>query len=230
MVKRRKMMIGMGALAAGSVAGIGTGAFTSASIPDRQVTANVDDDVNSQIALVPGSDPDVSLSGGQIQLDLSGSGGEGVNINSTYTWGDPGDPANDYAFKIVNNDQQSYMLKMNYYFDDPSWITSVGSGVGNDQSFIKFQLFDAVGSYSSTYPDQRGSYNKDYSLGMPHGSGFGSNSGSYRFNPGEEYYMVVSTNTEGSRASTDDDLSGTANFVVADSTSQDSWDPRSPPS
>lgn len=71
------------------------------------------------------------------------------------------------------------------------------------------------------------------------GSGFGESGTTYsapnrgdgyRFNPGDEYYMVVSVNTTGSNASKNDDLSGTAVLEPATSTSQDKWDPKNPPS
>jgi hypothetical protein len=190
------------------------------------VTVAVDNDENSQIALVPGDDPDIDLStAGELQLDLTGDNGEGVNVNSEYVWGDPNDPANDHAFKIVNNDDQSYMLKMNYFFENTGWISNSGQG----QSHLNFEIFDGTGSSSARdYPDQR-NYNRDYSLGMPRGSAFGSNTGSYRFNPGEEFYVVVTVDTTGPNASTSDDLTGTANFELGDSTSSDSWYPDNPP-
>lgn len=218
MVKRRKFLVGMGALAAGSAASLGTGAFTNASIPDRQVTVNVDDDANSQIALVPGNDPDISLSsGGEIQLDLTGADSEGTNINSTYTWGDPSDPASDHAFEIVNNDDagENYMMTMEYHFDDISWVDE-----RQGQSFIEFQVYDnnPDAPHTRTYPDQRGSYNKDYSLAVTHSAS------SYKLNPGESWYVVVSVDTTGQYASTGDALSGNASFEFAETgLSETSW-------
>ena len=229
MVKRRKFVIGLGALAAGSGAAMGTGAFSSASIEDRSVNVAVDADDESQIALVPGGDPDIAISGnGELQLDLTGSNGEGVNINSRYTWGDPNDPANDHAFKLVNNDDsgESYAMKMNYYFANTGWI----QGNGNGQSYIRFEVHDVgdgpTGSSGENYPHQ--SYNKDYSLGGP--TGDNTPTGGFRFNPGEEYYVTVTVDTTGPNASTADDLSGTANFHFSDDgVSQDSWYPDNPP-
>jgi hypothetical protein len=210
MVKRRKFLVGLGALAAGSGAAMGTGAFTSASIPDRQVSVQVDGDASSQIALVAGDDPDISQQNGQLTMDLSGADGEGVNINSRYTWGDPENPADDHAFKIVNNDDsgKSYAMKMEYHFDDLGWIDE-----RQGQSFLKFQLFGGFGGNSRTYPDQRGSYNRDYALGGP---GDESPVGSRRFESGEEWYVVVTVDTTGEYASTDDKLSGAASFHFSD--------------
>ena len=229
MVKRRKFLIGIGALAAGSGAAMGTGAFSSASISDRSVSVQIEDDENSQIALVPGDDPDINISeSGEIHLDLTGGDDEGVNINSRYTWGDPDDPASNHAFKLVNNDDsgESYAMKMNYYFKNTDWI----QGNGNGQSYIRFEVYDTgdgpTGQSAENYPHQ--SYNKDYSLGGP--TGDNSPTGNYRFNSGEEYYVVVTVDTTGANASTADDLSGTANFHLSDdSVSQDSWHPDNPP-
>jgi hypothetical protein len=87
------------------------------------------------------------------------------------------------------------MLKMSYYFTDPSWLDG-----GAGQSFINFTLYDTgdspTGSSSQDFPIQNG-YNKDYPLAQPTGSGFGSNSGGFRFNVGEEYYMVITVDTTG---------------------------------
>ncbi|UWG46458.1 DUF1102 family protein [Halanaeroarchaeum sp. HSR-CO] len=226
-MQRRKFLATVGSLTAASAAAIGTGAFTTASA-GRTVTVEVENDLNAKIGLVPGSHEDVEINGdGELELDLTGTNGEGVNINSTYTWGDPNDPAADHAFKIVNNDEESLVMKMNYFFTNTGWLTNHGNG----QSFIRFQLFDTgdgpTGSSAENYPHQ--SYNKDYSLGGP--TGDWAPGGGYRFNSGEEYYMVVTVDTTGPNASTDDDLSGTASFEFTSdaSISQDSWYPESPP-
>jgi hypothetical protein len=211
-MQRRKFLIGLGALAAGSGAAMGTGAFTSASVPERQMNVAVDADDESTIALVPGDDPDVSIDGdGELSLDLDGADGQGVNINSRYTWGDPDNPSDSHAFKIVNNDDEgkSYAMKMEYHFDDISWLDE-----RQGQSFIKFQLFDSAGrSPSQTYPEQGNNWNKDYPLGGP---GDDSPVGDWRFTPGEEWYVVVTVDTTGEHASVDDDLSGDATFHFSD--------------
>jgi hypothetical protein len=230
-MQRRKYLAAIGSLAAGGAAGIGTGAFTSATIPDRQLSVNVNGDAKSMVALVPGDDDDVSINDdNQLTLDLSGENGEGVNINSRYEWGDWANPDGDPAFTIRNDDTQDYMFKMEYFFDDPSWITANNPGVGNDQSFVEFKVAAPGGdSASRTYPDQRGSYNKDHSLPNPEGSGFGSNAGGFKFNAGEEYTMAVAVDTTGPLADVDDKPSGTLHITVAEETSGSSWDPRSPP-
>jgi hypothetical protein len=220
MVKRRKFVIGLGALAAGSGAAMGTGAFSSASIEDRSVNVAVNNDMNSQIALVPGGDPDISLSSnpGELQLDLTGASGEGVNIGSQYTWGDPNDPANDHAFKLVNNDDsgESYSVEMTYDYDR-SWVNGSASWDQNYQSYIEFEVFDEDGNFASRpkwarsqqWPDQGqyGSRGSDTPLTL--GDGAAENRA---LNSGEAWYVVVRVDTTGEHASTNDDLTGTATF------------------
>jgi hypothetical protein len=138
MVKRRKFLIGLGSLAAGGAAAMGTGAFTSASADNRTVSVGVETDSSSQIGLVAGDVPDVfQNSNGEIELDLTGAEGEGVNPNSEYTWGDPNNPNNNYAFALVNNDESNYEnIEFTYTLNDASWVEDEGW-----ESFIKFTVY-----------------------------------------------------------------------------------------
>jgi hypothetical protein len=140
--------------------------------------------------------------------------------------GDPENPSEDYAFKIVNNDEESLAMKMNYYFANTGWMENHGKG----QCYIRFMIFDVegnTGKSAENYPHQ--SYNKDYSLGGP--TGDFDPVGSYRFNPGEEYYVVIKVDSCGGEASKNADLSGTAHFEFTSDAgvSQDSWYPEDPP-
>jgi hypothetical protein len=178
----------------------------------------VDDDSASQIALVQGDDPDITEENGQLTLDLSGSGGEGVNINSLYTWGDPENPANDHAFKIVNNDEsgESYSVEMTYDYDR-SWVEGSASWDQNYQSYIEFEVFDEDGNFagrpkwarSQQWPDQGqyGSRGSDTPLTL--GDGAAENRA---LNSGEAWYFVVRVDTTGEDASKDDKLAGQATF------------------
>jgi hypothetical protein len=229
-MQRRKFVVGLGSLAAGGAAAMGTGAFTSATTPDRDLSVSVDADDESMIALKPGDDEDITLnSSSQLELNLSGSNDEGANINSRYEWGDFANPDGDPAFTIQNNDTEDYMFKMEYYFDDGSWIEKPsGKNVGVDGSFVEFKVAAPNGqSASETYPNQGG--NQDRSLPNPEGSSFGSNTGGFRFNSGEEYTMAVATDTTGPNSDVDDKLSGSLYITVAEQTSSSSWDPRNPP-
>jgi hypothetical protein len=213
-MRRRKLLIGAGSLIAGSAAAVGTGAFTTATIPDRSVAVSVSDDDDSQIALVPGNDPDISITDdGVLSMDLSGADGEGVNINSRYTWGDPTDPANDYAFKIVNNDEgtnddgsnRDYgPLTASYEFADDSWLEQ-----NADQSFIQFQVFEpSPKNIQLDAPAQNFGGGFDGVTNISSDGTYEDTSGNRSLDADEEWYVVVTVDTTGDDASTDDALAG----------------------
>jgi hypothetical protein len=137
-MRRRKLLAGLGSLAAGGAAVMGTGAFTSASLDNRTVSVGVESDAGSQIGLVAGDVPDISQnSNGEIELDLTGDEGEGVNPNSQYTWGDPENPNSNYAFALVNNDESNYEnINLTYTLNDSDWLEDEGW-----ESFIKFTVY-----------------------------------------------------------------------------------------
>jgi len=226
-MQRRKFIAGLGSLAAAGAAGIGTGAFTSVSA-QRSVSVELSDDSSAFLGLEPGDSNLVTDNGDgnlQIQIDGTNAQGSGANMNAVTTIGDPDNPADEHAFKVTNQGTQSVMFKMNYYFSNTDWIQGAGQG----QSHINFEVFaNANESNAKDYPDQRG-YNRDYSLGNPEGSNDGSNTGGYRFNVGEEYYVVITIDTTGPDAAESDDLSGTAVIEADTETSQDSWYPTNPP-
>ena len=100
MTKRRKFLAGLGALASGSAAAVGTGAFTTASA-ERQVNIRVASDSNGYIGLFDTESPYSSVNNGQVTLsfdDIEGRGegagigtfdnGKGLNPNSTYNFDD----------------------------------------------------------------------------------------------------------------------------------------------
>jgi len=73
-MERRKFVIGMGALASGTAAAVGTGAFTQATVPDRSVTVQVaESDEDGALALTPNSELDsVFLNDDdELEIDLS---------------------------------------------------------------------------------------------------------------------------------------------------------------
>jgi hypothetical protein len=88
-MQRRKFLAGIGSLAAGSAAAMGTGAFTSVSA-DRSVSVDVADDTDALLALeaedTPNADDYVST-GDTISLDFSGTdeGASGLNGDAETT-------------------------------------------------------------------------------------------------------------------------------------------------
>ena len=86
-MERRKFVIGAGALATGSAAAVGTGAFTQATVPDRSVSVQVaESDDAGAVALTPNSELDaVYLNGdSELEIDLSQAldGASGMNPSS----------------------------------------------------------------------------------------------------------------------------------------------------
>ena len=86
-MERRKFVIGAGALATGSAAAIGTGAFTSVEA-DRQVEVNVVDDADAYLGLSALDEPNseyVDESGDTVAIDITDTdaGGQGLNPNAT---------------------------------------------------------------------------------------------------------------------------------------------------
>ncbi len=86
-MERRKFMLGVGSLAAGSAATIGTGAFNFANV-ERGVGVDVVDDSDAFLALNSTS-PYSDGSDKQLKLtfdDDAGVGGDGLNENSDYSF------------------------------------------------------------------------------------------------------------------------------------------------
>jgi len=88
-MQRRKFIIGTGALATGTAAAVGTGAFTSVEA-NRDVAVNVADDADAFLALnaEEGSNADEYVIGeddGTIELDFTSTdaGGQGINEDAT---------------------------------------------------------------------------------------------------------------------------------------------------
>ena len=108
-MERRKFTIGLGALATGSAAAIGTGAFTSVEA-DRDIAVDIADDADAFLGMEPiASSPNsayADVDDGVIELDLSDSNddhdsafnGTGVNKNATTNILD--------IFKITNQGTQ----------------------------------------------------------------------------------------------------------------------------
>jgi hypothetical protein len=87
-MQRRKFVIGMGALASGAAASVGTGAFTAMQADGREANINVVNDANALLALRAGGTDLVTQKDGQLHIDFDlDDGGDGVNPNSTYVVG-----------------------------------------------------------------------------------------------------------------------------------------------
>jgi hypothetical protein len=130
---RRKFLIGMGSLAAGSAAAVGTGAFASVEA-DRTVNVNVVGDDRAYLGLSPES-PYAEYNGDwQLKLDFAenGEGGEGVNKDAVSTF--------DGVFKITNNGPNELD------------ITIDKSGLANPDRW-QFAPKEVYEEYSGNYPE-----------------------------------------------------------------------------
>jgi hypothetical protein len=123
MVKRRKMLIGMGALAAGSAAGVGTGALSSQESP-RAVSAAVVNDSGGTLQFNLGhaslENTEYATIGedGQLRLNFDGTAnsGDGLNPDSTYDI--------DNVFQVINQTQDDLKLSIDKSgLDNPDAFT-----------------------------------------------------------------------------------------------------------
>ena len=121
-MERRKFVIGAGALATGSAAALGTGAFSSVEA-DRDVTVEVAGDAEAYLGLEAGSGPTaeeiVDESGDIVELDFSGlgdEGGDGINKRATTVFED--------VLKVTNQGTNSVYL----------WTLAPQDGDGSDRA------------------------------------------------------------------------------------------------
>lgn len=158
MVKRRKVLIGAGALFAGSSAAIGTGAVTN-SKSERGLTGRVADDRNAYIALKPndgGAGHHAQFvqydSKGELTLDFDAVSGDGNGLNP--------DSVMSFrsAFTIENqnrsgNNEQIYKV----WIDSPSsrlnFFTNIGSITGESNFVVLDQDGDANAGPGRTFTD-----------------------------------------------------------------------------
>ncbi|MDB2223859.1 hypothetical protein PN416_04585 [Halorubrum ezzemoulense] len=88
MANRRKFLAGIGALATGSAAAVGTGAFTSVTA-DRSVNVEVAGDSSALLALQDGGGPNsndyVDTSGNTVSFDFTGTDNSGSGLNTDAT-------------------------------------------------------------------------------------------------------------------------------------------------
>ena len=113
MANRRKFLAGLGALASGSAAAVGTGAFTSVSA-DRSVNVSVADDSDALLAFETSSADNsayADTSGAAVSIDItdsndsgfsSGADPSGVNPNATTQIND--------IFKVRNQGSQAVVV------------------------------------------------------------------------------------------------------------------------
>ncbi|WP_152418287.1 hypothetical protein [Halorubrum aidingense] len=215
-MERRKFIIGAGALATGSAAAMGTGAVTTFTADRSANVAEVTTDSSGIISLSAGTgaDDSVEMSDGTLSIDLSGTNGEGINLDSVYTIGDDLDQVRTdledvhTAFVVQNNDNVAHNISVDYTLDDRSWVDESDLNWHSDfgGSKITFRPFAQGNPWSDTNTDSQTV--PDYHEGNPGGVD------SAYFGPGEQVAFQIIVDTTGEDASVDDNLSGTLEISV----------------
>ncbi|MFC6954340.1 hypothetical protein [Halorubellus litoreus] len=89
---------------------VGSIAYTSATV-ERDVTSSVAADASAIIGLVDGGVGAVSKTNGKLQINTDASS-SGLNVDSTFWYGDDSSPTSTYAFKISNNSDSSETITL----------------------------------------------------------------------------------------------------------------------
>ncbi|WP_121304836.1 DUF1102 domain-containing protein [Haloarcula quadrata] len=147
-MQRRKFLVGMGSLAAGSAAAMGTGAFASVEAT-RTVGVNVAGDKSAYLGLTETS-PYAEHNGKQLVLDFSdnNNGGSGINADSVTTF--------DGVFRMTNNGpndlditiDKSGLANPDKWFFVPKEVYEEYSGSYPEDSF--YPSWDDFGGYETT--------------------------------------------------------------------------------
>lgn len=169
-MQRRKVLAGLGSLAAGSAAATGTGAFSQATVAGRNVTIDIEEDSESLVGLdatnqnLANTEYSEETSDGELAIlvneaaglpENSGgftSGGNGVNPDSEYYF--------DGVFAIENNgpgedfseNVQGFQISAQNNLDNPDDIRfyySVGSAGGRDTDLTEGTVGLSPGTFAS---------------------------------------------------------------------------------
>lgn len=129
-MKRRRLLAGLGTLAAGSAAAVGTGAFTSAEA-SRTVNVNVASEDEAYLALSPTGGENAtfvsqdSSTNNELSIDINdangvAAGADGVGLDSVYEF--------DNLFQVENQGTQEVEFEIGT-LDDSSDFTPSTSGL-----------------------------------------------------------------------------------------------------
>ena len=150
-MRRRKFLIGMGSLAAGGAAAMGTGAVSSVEA-ERAIDADVVKDTNGMLgfdvtdASLENSQA-ASMSDGQLELTFDGSGSSsGLNPDSTYHF--------DNVFQILNQTSEDLHIE----FDK--------SSLDNPAAFNFYAQWTNGGLIGSRDSDYTGQINSGFGINV----------------------------------------------------------------
>jgi len=216
-MERRKFIIGAGALATGSSAAMGTGAFSAMSA-EREANINVVNDGSGLVALTPGEHSGSIVSesdnSGELTIDFTAGGNAGgVNVNSRYQVGyfgekygwmapeealgdNQGDPYAESAFEVINQDTDAHSITIDYEFtEDP----------GNARVFLmaSTRQADVEATSGTNIPKRRQWYSAEENGSLV----FDNDDLDHRLSSGGKIGVSILVDTRDS--STEIDLSGT---------------------
>jgi hypothetical protein len=146
MVKRRKFVVGLGALAAGGAAAMGTGAYDNGKTSvDSKIDIVADDEASINIADAAEGDQ-VDIVDGSLVINMGKGQSSGVQPGSVYTF--------DPAFVLTNFDQQYHDFTMSYMLDDysggsPAWA-NIFFYVTDNQGTYQFQAKEQQSGNANT--------------------------------------------------------------------------------
>jgi hypothetical protein len=150
-MERRKFIIGAGAIAAGSAAAVGTGAFTSVDA-QRDVTVNVADDADALLAMERTDHPNSAYA---VKND---DGTIGINVSDDGNWNHDNDDA-EYSFAGDGVNKEAYTNILHIFVltnqgTQPVQIdvTGIGHDIGSGPNFPGVDMV-ATENASDTIPD-----------------------------------------------------------------------------
>lgn len=189
-MERRKFVIGLGALATGSAAAVGTGAVTSVRA-DRGFKVDVAGDENAYVGLTGNTDSAfVNHSDDTLSLDFasdSGNGGKGVNIGVTEA---------RPAFEIKNQSTEKLYIQLENPLSNNDLTTSASGRAKSESQVtvpagIDFQFIAVPKGDANGLPGDVGVIGRNSTPTT--GPGFGSTTGqkTIRKHPGATGYSWI---------------------------------------
>jgi hypothetical protein len=197
-MKRRKMLAGLGSVAAGGAAVVGTGAFTSVTA-DRTVDVTVAGDASAYLGLEPvGASPNsdyVVVNGGEVSLDFSGDDGDSSGGGAV-----DGDGFNPDATTRIND----LLQVTNQGTQDASfWVNIENLGAGSG-----FVTIEASGypTFDSSFGSTTGASDQ-----LAYDGGNAGSVAPYTLDEGEDIYLHLIVDASGQSPNS---FSGTVTFVA----------------
>lgn len=225
---RRKFLIGMGSLAAGSATMLGTSATTTFNLNDRQVGANVVTDSAGAVKLDDSTSGDIVTqnASGELEIDFANGSADGVNIGSVVDVGDYESPNGDgTAFRIVNQTTSTIDLEVDFVPNGDYNVENADGSVlrfGVQRNSFGTQLTDISDAVSADWssPDDGDTVSSgdpvrifDENESVSLGSDFDPDTDE-GFAAGTQVFVAFQVDADQPGSSTDDNLSGVLDITA----------------